>query len=565
MKTTRRSLATLLLCLISLSIASGQQRDSTTQQSPVPIVTATASTERVLYVSIGEAYQTRLQVFSPTGAQSYDSGLRLGNLVDWQLQDQQGQRLGNGSYLFVVTVSDFSGRLIQKYGTAVLEEGQVYLEQSSLTDLSQAQGAILKSSKQAENLSPIDRIGAAGLNRAALADRTTSSASAPVDPPPSAVSGTGTAGKIVKWADDAGTLVDSNLFEDASGRVGLGTTDLSDVLLAGNDKFKIVDGTMTFSFRDFSSGQGYFAIGSSTNGIKGFVGHTNSTDGFTMGSFSNHKLTLRTNSINRLTIDTAGNVGIGTASPLRMLQIGPSINAAFTLEQGTTPNAGYIRFGDQTGWKLHFGRNREFSVGPLNTGTNGVLMTIQDNGRVGIGTTTPSATLQVNGHTDLNTLSVFDGLLVYLDGQEDQTTPLCIDNVVFRVGFCSSSLRYKTDVTRFSGGLDLIDRLRPVSFTWKRNGMHDIGLAAEEVEEVEPLLTFRNGKGEIEGVRYNQLSAVFINAFKEQQAQIQKQQRQLAALRKSHAALNARLRAIERTVKNKKAFTAKPRNHTKAH
>lgn len=57
------------------------------------------------------------------------------------------------------------------------------------------------------------------------------------------------------------------------------------------------------------------------------------------------------------------------------------------------------------------------------------------------------------------------------------------------------------------------------------SGSRDIGLAAEEVESVEPLLTFRNGKGKIEGVRYDQLSPVFINAFKEQQAQIEEQKK----------------------------------------
>jgi hypothetical protein len=54
--------------------------------------------------------------------------------------------------------------------------------------------------------------------------------------------------------------------------------------------------------------------------------------------------------------------------------------------------------------------------------------------------------------------------------------------------------------------------------------MHDIGLAAEEVAAVEPLLTYANKQGKVEGVRYNQLSAVFINAFKEQQALIEQQQ-----------------------------------------
>jgi len=37
---------------------------------------------------------------------------------------------------------------------------------------------------------------------------------------------------------------------------------------------------------------------------------------------------------------------------------------------------------------------------------------------------------------------------------------------------------------------------------------------------VEPLLTFKNSKDEIEGVKYENLNVVFINAFKEQQAQI---------------------------------------------
>jgi hypothetical protein len=92
---------------------------------------------------------------------------------------------------------------------------------------------------------------------------------------------------------------------------------------------------------------------------------------------------------------------------------------------------------------------------------------------------------------------------------------------------CSSSLRYKTTIQPFHGGLSLIQRLRPITFAWKESGLLDIGLAAEEVAAVDDRFIFRDPKGQIEGVRYTQLSVLFINAFKEQQAQLENQQTQI--------------------------------------
>jgi hypothetical protein len=94
-----------------------------------------------------------------------------------------------------------------------------------------------------------------------------------------------------------------------------------------------------------------------------------------------------------------GNVGIGVVDPpiRRRLQIGGDVAGVGLDPSDVSPNAGYIRFGDKTGWKLHFGRSRESSTGTPNTGTTGVLMTLQDNGNVGIGTTTPYATLDISG------------------------------------------------------------------------------------------------------------------------------------------------------------------------
>src|SRR5207253_5697951 len=106
-------------------------------------------------------------------------------------------------------------------------------------------------------------------------------------------------------------------------------------------------------------------------------------------------------------------------------------------------------------------------------------------------------------------------------------SPLC-RNASNEIAFCnSSSLRYKNNVATFFGGMNIISRLRPISFNWKQDGVKDIGFGAEEVEKVAPLFTFRNDKGEIEGVRYDRLGVVFVNAFKEQQTEIEQQQEQL--------------------------------------
>ena len=97
-----------------------------------------------------------------------------------------------------------------------------------------------------------------------------------------------------------------------------------------------------------------------------------------------------------------------------------------------------------------------------------------------------------------------------------------------KISTCSSSLRYKTSVQPFNGGLDIVRRLHPIAFDWKEGGMHDVGFGAEEVEKIEPLLTTRNSKGEIEGVKYGQLTTVLVNAVKKQQAQIEEQRQQIA-------------------------------------
>jgi hypothetical protein len=119
------------------------------------------------------------------------------------------------------------------------------------------------------------------------------------------------------------------------------------------------------------------------------------------------------------------------------------------------------------------------------------------------------------------------------------STPLC-RNATSDISTCTASIRYKSNIAPFSSGLELLSRLQPVAFNWAGDGRRDLGLVAEEVAEIEPLLTTTNEKGEVEGVKFDSVGLVLVNAVKEQQAEIvsqrktiESQQIQIAALKRA--------------------------------
>jgi len=107
-------------------------------------------------------------------------------------------------------------------------------------------------------------------------------------------------------------------------------------------------------------------------------------------------------------------------------------------------------------------------------------------------------------------------------------------NANFRLSSCSSSLRYKSDVRAFARGLDVVERLRPIAFRWNDSGAADVGFAAEEVEAVEPLLATYGENGQLEGVKYKQITTVLVTA-------VQELRRENDALRRETALLRAAL------------------------
>ena len=108
---------------------------------------------------------------------------------------------------------------------------------------------------------------------------------------------------------------------------------------------------------------------------------------------------------------------------------------------------------------------------------------------------------------------------------------MCQNSVTGFISLCSSSLRYKSDIETFGDGFQIINRLHPISFAWKQTGRRDIGFGAEDVAKINPLFVTFNDKGEVEGVKYDRLSVVFVNAFREQQTQIELLQLQIEQLK----------------------------------
>jgi hypothetical protein len=97
-----------------------------------------------------------------------------------------------------------------------------------------------------------------------------------------------------------------------------------------------------------------------------------------------------------IVVNGSGNVGIGTANPGYLLDvIGAGANplANFSSSAG---GAAQIRFGYDTGSKfLGINAQNKFFVNAADGTTN--LLTVQDNGNIGIGTATPAAKLDVEG------------------------------------------------------------------------------------------------------------------------------------------------------------------------
>ena len=88
----------------------------------------------------------------------------------------------------------------------------------------------------------------------------------------------------------------------------------------------------------------------------------------------------------------------------------------------------------------------------------------------------------------------------------------------------------KREIQKINYGLKDILRLNSVQFNWreKRKGKHDIGFIAQEVQEIIPEIVneipdLENKDNKYLGVEYSKVVPILVEAVKEQQEQINKQ------------------------------------------
>jgi len=194
-----------------------------------------------------------------------------------------------------------------------------------------------------------------------------------------------------------------------------------------------------------------------------------------------------------------GNVGIGTTTPNNKLQIGSTTYSVNSLAMGNGTQNFAIDISARTIPTFFSDNNFSFM------GSGG-------NGNVGIGTTTPSRTLYVNGTS--GGTNAWENL---------------------------SDKRLKKDMMLLDDGLSKVMALRPITFNWnktvnpelKLDDRNHLGFIAQEVETVLPqVVSTADDAMKTKSVAYSDIVPVLTKAIQEQQTEITDLKKQVEKLTK---------------------------------
>jgi hypothetical protein len=237
--------------------------------------------------------------------------------------------------------------------------------------------------------------------------------------------------------------------------------------------------------------------------------------------------------------------GSGTNGPgssySSLIHVANGTDVAFQIAGGYTSDSMYFRgtsaLQSGTGysaWRtvIHSGNYGSYAL-PLNGGT--MLGSISFTNTSSLGTQDASGTAWFRPRDPSNNLHIYTTSGgIYLDTNSNHyfrnaagTGRLTLDtsgNATLAGVFTeNSSLRYKKDIETIKYGLDKVLQMRGVTYVRKDSEVKEIGVIAEEMNEILPDIVLKNEEGQVDSVSYGRLSAVFIEAIKELKQEINEQ------------------------------------------
>ena len=258
---------------------------------------------------------------------------------------------------------------------------------------------------------------------------------------------------------------------DSSGNLGVGTTSPSSLLhlsSASSPALKLQDTTNDCTLLLYSQ-------------------NTNSH----IGTSSNHELFFDTNGSQRMMITTAGNVGIGTSSPSAKLHVSSTAGVEALVSGGGTSGDTVLHLkGNGNAFKFIVPNSAsQYGMGLYDVSNTAYRMFVNSSGNVGIGTTSPSQPLTVNG------IARFENFIEFGGSISTPATAASIyrpadNNLAFGT---ASTERMRIDS---SGDVEI---MQGNNLTWVYAGgsTHRARIRAESSDD----LIFENGSGNAERMR----------------------------------------------------------------
>ena len=123
-----------------------------------------------------------------------------------------------------------------------------------------------------------------------------------------------------------------------------------------------------------------------------------------------------------------------------------------------------------------------------------------------------------------------------------------------KLGYQTSSRRFKDEIKPMKQASEVIYALKPVSFRYKPEieptRPLGFGLVAEDVEKISPDLVTRGGDGKVNTVRYDAVNAMLLNEFLKEHRTVEKQEQTIAELKSGMKILTATVKEQAAQIQN---------------